>query len=33
MIEVDTNVIARLLLREDEAQYRKAVRLFDDGRE
>lgn len=33
MIAVDTNVLARLLLRDDEAQYRKAVRLFGDGRE
>ena len=33
MIGVDTNVLARLLLRDDEAQYRKAVRLFGDGRQ
>ena len=33
MIAVDTNVLARLLLRDDEAQYRKAIRLFSDGRE
>ncbi|CAG4883963.1 conserved protein of unknown function [Georgfuchsia toluolica] len=33
MIAVDTNVLARLLLRDDEAQYRKAVRLFGDGRD
>ena len=33
MIAVDTNVIARLLLRDDEAQHRKAVKLFGDGRE
>ena len=33
MIAVDTNVLARLLLRDDEAQYRKAVKLFGDGRE
>ena len=33
MIAVDTNVLARLLLRDDEAQFRKAVRLFSDSRE
>lgn len=33
MIAVDTNVLERLLLRDDETQYRKAVRLFGDGRE
>jgi predicted nucleic-acid-binding protein len=33
MIAVDTNILARLLLRDDEAQYRKAVRLFGDGRD
>lgn len=33
MIAVDTNVLARLLLRDDEAQYRRAVKLFGDGRE
>lgn len=33
MIAVDTNVLARLLLRDDETQYRKAVRLFGDGRD
>lgn len=33
MIAVDTNVLARLLLRDDEAQYRRSVRLFGDGRE
>ena len=33
MIAVDTNVLARLLLHDDETQYRKAVRLFGDGRE
>jgi predicted nucleic-acid-binding protein len=33
MIALDTNVLARLLLRDDEAQYRKAIRLFSDGRE
>ncbi len=33
MIAVDTNVLARLLLRDDEAQYRRAFKLFGDGRE
>jgi predicted nucleic-acid-binding protein len=33
MIGLDTNVLARLLLRDDEAQYRKARRLLGDGRE
>ena len=33
MIAVDTNVLARLLLRDDEAQYRKVVKLFGDGRD
>jgi predicted nucleic-acid-binding protein len=33
MIAVDTNILARLLLRDDEAQYLKAVHLFDDGRD
>ena len=33
MIALDTNVLARLLLRDDEAQCRKAIRLFNDGRE
>lgn len=33
MIAVDTNILARLLLRDDEAQYRKAVKLFGDGRD
>ena len=33
MIAVDTNILARLLLRDDEVQYRKAVRLFADGRD
>jgi predicted nucleic-acid-binding protein len=29
MIAIDTNVLARLLLRDDEAQYLAAKRLFD----
>jgi predicted nucleic acid-binding protein len=33
MIALDTNVLARLLLRDDEAQYRRAVQLLGDGRE
>lgn len=33
MIAVDTNVLVRLLLRDDEAQYRRAVKLLGDGRE
>ena len=33
MIAVDTNVLARLLLRDDETQYRRALKLFGDGRE
>jgi predicted nucleic-acid-binding protein len=33
MIAVDTNVLLRLLLRDDEAQFRVATRLFGDGRE
>ena len=33
MIAVDTNILARLLLRDDEAQYRKALELLGDGRE
>ena len=33
MIAVDSNVLARLLLRDDEAQYRKAMRLLGDGRD
>ena len=33
MIALDTNVLARLLLRDDEAQYQKAVRLLGDGRD
>lgn len=33
MIAVDTNILARLLLRDDEAQYRKVVRLLGDDRE
>ena len=33
MIAVDTNILVRLLLRDDQAQYRKAVRLFGDGRD
>jgi predicted nucleic-acid-binding protein len=33
MIALDTSVLARLLLRDDERQYRKAIRLFGDGRE
>jgi predicted nucleic-acid-binding protein len=33
MIAVDTNILARLLLADDAAQHRKAVRLLADGRE
>jgi predicted nucleic acid-binding protein len=33
MIAVDTNILARLLLRDDETQYRKAIALFSDGRD
>jgi predicted nucleic acid-binding protein len=33
MIALDTNILARLLLRDDEAQYQKAVRLLGDGRD
>ena len=33
MIPVDSNVLARLLLRDDESQYRKALKLFGDDRE
>ena len=29
MVSVDTNVVIRLLTRDDEAQYGKAYRLFD----
>lgn len=30
MIAVDTNVLVRLLVRDDEAQFAKALQLFDD---
>jgi predicted nucleic acid-binding protein len=33
MIALDTNVLARLLLRDDEQQYRKALQLLADGRD
>src|ERR1700743_24867 len=33
MIVLDTNVLARLLLRDDEQQYRKAFQLLGDGRD
>lgn len=33
MIAVDTNILARLLLRDDEAQYQAALALFGDGRD
>jgi predicted nucleic acid-binding protein len=33
MIALDTNILARLLLRDDEAQYQKALRLLGDGRD
>jgi predicted nucleic-acid-binding protein len=33
MIAVDTNVLARLLLRDDEIQYQAARDLFRDGRD
>jgi predicted nucleic acid-binding protein len=33
MIALDTNILARLLLRDDEQQYRKALQLLDDGRD
>jgi predicted nucleic-acid-binding protein len=33
MIALDTNVLARLLLRDDETQYQKALRLLGDGRD
>jgi len=33
MIALDTNILARLLLRDDEQQYRKAFKLLGDGRD
>ena len=33
MIALDTNILARLLLRDDEHQYRKAFQLLSDGRD
>jgi predicted nucleic-acid-binding protein len=33
MIVLDTNILARLLLRDDETQYQKVFRLLGDGRD
>jgi predicted nucleic-acid-binding protein len=33
MIAVDTNVLVRLLLRDDEPQYRRVLKLFGEARD